>query len=219
MKKTFTLTLICLLTLNLLLSAQSTSVIKLHAPSKSRKTDIMTAFKNRRSANAYESRSLAIQDLSDLLWAANGINRTESGKKTAPSALNSQDIDIYVCKADGTYLYNALKNELQLIVTKYLRPLMNRNRPNDAPILLLLIADLSRYKAYDSQNPSKNKQIYDMSALDAGIVSQNISLFCAGAGLGTRPRAGMDSESLRKELKLSPAQITWLNHPVGYLKK
>ena len=217
MKKISILILTCLLTFSL--SAQSTDVIKLNAPSKSRKADIMMAFKNRQSTNVYESRNLTLQDLSDLLWSANGINRPENGKKTAPSAINSQDIDIYVCRADGAYLYDALSNEIRLVAKKDLRPLMNGSRPNDAPILLLLVADLSRYKAYDSQNPSNNKRFYDMSALDAGIVSQNISIFCSGAGLGTRPRVGMDGEALRKELKLSPAQITWLNHPVGYPKK
>ncbi len=217
MKKFVILMLTCLLTASL--SAQSVKTIKLNEPSKSRKTDVMTAFKNRKSTNEYEKRDLSIQDLSDLLWAANGINRPESGKKTAPSALNSQDIDVYVCKADGAYVYDAAKKELKQITKKDLRPLMNGNRPNDAPVLLLLVADLSRYKAYDSKNSEANKRLYDMSALDAGIVSQNISIFCAAAGLGTRPRASMNHDELRKELKLKESQITWLNHPVGYPKK
>lgn len=217
MKKTSIFLLTCLLTINL--SAQSTKTIKLNEPSKSRKGDIMTAFQNRKSTNEYEKRDLSIRDLSDLLWVANGINRPESGKKTAPSALNSQDIDVYVCKADGAYLYDAAKNELRLITKKDLRPLMNGDRANNAPILLLLVADLSRYKAYDAKNPQANKRLNDMSALDAGIVSQNISIFCATADLGTRPRASMNHEQLRKELALKASQVTWLNHPVGYPKK
>ncbi len=217
MKKTSIFLLTCLLTINL--SAQSTKTIKLNEPSKSRKGDIMTAFQNRKSTNEYEKRDLSIRDLSDLLWVANGINRPESGKKPAPSALNSQDIDVYVCKADGAYLYDAAKNELRLITKKDLRPLMNGDRANNAPILLLLVADLSRYKAYDAKNPQANKRLNDMSALDAGIVSQNISIFCATADLGTRPRASMNHEQLRKELALKASQVTWLNHPVGYPKK
>ena len=217
MKKTSIFLLTCLLTINL--SAQSTKTVKLNEPSKSRKGDIMTAFQNRKSTNEYEKRDLSIRDLSDLLWVANGINRPESGKKTAPSALNSQDIDVYVCKADGAYLYDAAKNELRLITKKDLRPLMNGDRANNAPILLLLVADLSRYKAYDAKNPQANKRLNDMSALDAGIVSQNISIFCATADLGTRPRASMNHEQLRKELALKASQVTWLNHPVGYPKK
>ena len=216
MKKTSIFLLTCFLTISL--SAQSTRTIQLHEPSKSREADVMTAFQNRQSTNEDEKRDLAIQDLSDLLWAANGINRPESGKKTAPSALNSQDIDVYVCKADGAYVYDAAKKELRLITKKDLRPLMNGNRPNDAPVLLLLVADLSRYKAYDAENSEANKRLHDMSALDAGIVSQNISIFCAAAGLGTRPRASMNHDELRKELTLKESQVTWLNHPVGYPK-
>ena len=215
--RTLILAMACLVSLGVY--AQEMQTNKLKEPSKSRKTDIMKAFQNRKSTNEYEKRDLTIRDLSDLLWAANGINRPENGKKTAPSALNSQDIDVYVCRADGAYLYDAQKMELLPVTKKDLRPLMNGNRPNDAPVLLLLVADLSRYKAYDPANQEANKRLYDMSALDAGIVSQNISLFCAGARLGTRPRAGMNHVELRKELKLKESQITWLNHPVGYTKK
>ena len=217
MKNSIILLISCLLTCSIY--AQETKPIKLNEPSKTRNTDVMKAFQNRQSTNVYASKDLSLQDLSDLLWAANGINRPENGKRTAPSALNSQDIDVYVCKADGAFLYDAVKKELKLIVKKDLRPLMNGNYPNDAPILLLLVADLSRYKSYDPKNTDANKRLYDMSGLDAGIVSQNISLFCAAAGLGTRPRASMNHEKLQKELSLKESQITWLNHPVGYPKK
>ena len=217
MKKSIVLLITCLLTFGL--CAQDVTSIKLNEPSATLNADVMKAFQNRQSTNVYQSRDLSLQDLSDLLWTANGINRPESGKKTAPSALNSQDIDVYVCRADGAYLYDATRNELKLIVKNDLRPLMNGSRPNDAPVLLLLVADLSRYKAYKTGDADANKRLYDMSGLDAGIVSQNISLFCAAAGLGTRPRAGMNHQELRKELSLKESQITWLNHPVGYPAK
>ncbi len=200
-------------------SAQEDKSIRLNEPSAFRNTDVMKAFQNRQSATIYSSRDISLQDLSDLLWAANGINRPQNGKRTAPSALNSQDIDVYVCRADGAYIYDAGGNVIRQVSEKDLRPLMNGSRPSDAPVLLLLIADLSRYKSYKPGDSQANKRIYDMSALDAGIVSQNISLFCAAAGLGTRPRAGMNHEELRKELNLKESQIPWLNHPVGYIIK
>ncbi|MEZ7867163.1 MAG: SagB/ThcOx family dehydrogenase [Paludibacteraceae bacterium] len=217
MRKSFLLLLACLLTFSIY--AQEAKSIKLKEPGKSRKTDVMQAFQNRQSTNEYQSKDLSLQDLSDLLWAANGINRPQNGKKTAPSAMNSQDIDVYVCRADGVYLYDAAKKELRQVAKKDLRPLMNGNRPNDAPVLLLLVADLSRYKSYVPGNDEANKRLRDMSALDAGIVSQNISILCAAAALGTRPRAGMNQDELRKELSLKQSQILWLNHPVGYTKK
>ena len=198
------------------LSAQDAAVIKLNDHCKYRGFNIMEAFQKRSSTNAYQSRDLSLQDLSDLLWAANGINRPESGKKTAPSAMNSQDVDIYVSRADGTYLYDAAANSLVRITTDDLRPLMEGRRPLGAPVILLLVSDMARYKNYTPGDPDKNKHLYEMGAIDAGIVSQNISLFCAGAELGTRPRAGMDQDALRKALQLKDSQVAWLNHPVGY---
>ena len=159
-----------------------------------------------------------LQDLSDLLWAANGINRPENGKKTAPSAMNSQDVDIYVSRADGTYFYNAITNDLVLVTTEDLRPLMDGNRPLGTPVILLLVSDMSRYKNYSPGNPDQNRHLFEVGAIDAGIVSQNISLFCAANDLGTRPRASMNQEALRKALNLKESQVMWLNHPVGYPK-
>lgn len=217
MRKSVLLLLACLLTFSIY--AQGTKSVKLKEPGKNRKTDVMQAFQKRQSTNEYQSKDLSLQDLSDLLWAANGINRPKSGKKTAPSAMNSQDIDVYVCRADGAYLYDAAKCEIRQVTTKDLRPLMNGTRPNDAPVLLLLVADISRYKSFAPGNAEANKRLRDMSALDAGIVSQNVSIFCAAASLGTRPRAYMSHDELRKELNLNESQIIWLNHPVGYPKK
>ncbi len=211
-----TILFFALSTFVLQLSAQDAVVIKLNDHSKYRGFNIMEAFQKRSSTNSYQTRELSLQDLSDLLWAANGINRPESGKKTAPSAMNSQDVDIYVNQADGTFLYDAAANRLVLVTTDDLRPLMEGRRPLGAPVILLLVSDMARYKNYTPGDPDKNKHLYEMGAIDAGIVSQNISLFCAGAELGTRPRAGMDKDTLRKVLKLKDSQVAWLNHPVGY---
>jgi len=200
------------------LSAQNPVVIKLNEHTKSRGYNTMEAFQKRRSVNIYETRDLSLQDLSDLLWAANGINRPENGKKTAPSAMNSQDVDIYVSRANGTYLYNAITNDLVLVTTEDLRPLMDGNRPLGTPVILLLVSDMSRYKNYSPGNPDQNRHLFEVGAIDAGIVSQNISLFCAANDLGTRPRASMNQEALRKALNLKESQVMWLNHPVGYPK-
>lgn len=214
MKRTILFFALSVFTLQL--SAQDAVVIKLNDHCKYRGFNIMETFQKRSSTNSYQTRELSLLDLSDLLWAANGINRPESGKKTAPSAMNSQDVDIYVSRADGTFLYDAAANRLVLVTTDDLRPLMEGRRPLGAPVILLLVSDMARYKNYTPGDPDKNKHLYEMGAIDAGIVSQNISLFCAGAELGTRPRAGMDQDALRKALKLKDSQVAWLNHPVGY---
>ena len=96
------------------MNAQDLKVIKLNAPDKARGTAVMKAFSDRHSDREYAAKELSAQDLSDLLWAANGINRTD-GKRTAPSALNKQDIDVYVVMKDGAYLYDAKAHALNPI--------------------------------------------------------------------------------------------------------
>ena len=99
------------------MNAQDLKVIKLNAPDKARGTAVMKAFSDRHSDREYAAKELSAQDLSDLLWAANGINRTD-GKRTAPSALNKQDIDVYVIMKDGAYLYDAKAHALNPIMCK-----------------------------------------------------------------------------------------------------
>ena len=94
--------------------AQDLKAIKLSSPDKNRGSSVMKALSDRHSDREYAAKELSLQDLSDLLWAANGINRPD-GKRTAPSALNKQDIDIYVIMKEGAYLYDAKANSLQPI--------------------------------------------------------------------------------------------------------
>ena len=97
--------------------AQDLKAIKLSSPDKNRGSSIMKALSDRHSDREYAAKELSLQDLSDLLWAANGINRPD-GKRTAPSALNKQDIDIYVIMKEGAYLYDAKANSLQPIAKR-----------------------------------------------------------------------------------------------------
>ena len=167
--------------------------IRLNAPDKQRGESVMQALAKRQSTRTFSDKQLSLQDLSDLLWAANGINRPESGKRTAPSAMNKQDVKIYVCTEKGNYYYDAKSHTLLPISEGDVRPLK-------APVCLILVTDTDDTWA----------------ALDAGIVSQNISIFCAGTGMATVPRGSMDKEQLRQALKLKDAQCLMLNHPVGY---
>lgn len=218
MKRTLIFITLSLFVFNL--SAQEIKTIKLNEHSKVRGSNVMEAFQNRQSFRAFETTDLSLQDLSDLLWAANGINRPESGKKTAPSAMNAQDVDIYVCQSDGAYLYDAVANNLKQVNTEDIRPFTEGSRPSTgAPIILLIVTDISRYRGYNAENKEANKHLNEMGTLDAGIVSQNIGIFCAGVGLGTVPRANMNQDGIRKALNLKESQTAWLNHPVGFPKK
>ena len=189
--------------------------IKLNEPVKTGGISVMEAFAKRQSSSEFADKELSIQDLSNLLWAANGINR-ENGKKTAPSAQNSQDIDVYVALPNAVYKFDAQANNLILISEGDYRGLAGGKKDNPLPpSILYIVADASKYKpsAYNTI-----EHITDMNKVDAGIVSQNISIFCSGMGLGTKPRAQMNHAELKKVLKLSDSQTLMLNHPVGYLK-
>ncbi len=195
-----------------ILSGQAVQDIKLNAPDMERGLTIMKAFEKRASATSFSPRELSLQDLSDLLWASNGINRTETGKRTAPTAVNAQDIDIYVLLRSGAYLYDHKTHELKGIAAGDNRKLVSEKQTTfeNAPVMLVLVSDLSRFRGGDDARK------LNWGAMDAGIVSQNVSLFCAGAGLVTRPRATMDTEGLKKLLSLNDNQYPLLNNPVGY---
>ncbi len=188
-------------------------ILKSHSPAKG--TNIMTALESRASHQEYDSTMLNLQDLSDLIWAANGINRAESGKRTAPSALNAQDIDVYICTKDGIYLYNPKENILSPLVKGDYRNVVADKQlwALDAPVIILLISDMTKFPVKDEYRKM------ELAAIDAGIVSQNISLFCSATGLFTRVRASMDIVKLNEILKLKPSQKLLLNLPVGYPKK
>ena len=188
------------------------SIITLTEPDKTLDVSLMQALSDRRSQREFSDKQLSLEELSTLLWAANGINR-EDGKRTAPSAVNSQDIDIYVCMANGAYLYNAKQNKLTRVTTEDLRPAVCGQQPMEAPVFLVLVADLSRYP---EDLAGKKEAVMGLANMDAGYVSQNICLYCAAAKLATVPRATMDKEALGKALNLKTTQIPILNSPVGY---
>jgi nitroreductase len=191
--------------------AQELKSVKLLNPDKERGLPLMEALSIRASVREWSDEKLSLHDLSDLLWAADGINRPAEGKRTASSAMNAQDIDIYLFMDDGIYLYDAQQNFLNQIVTGDYRSLAGKT---DAPVTLVLITDISRFRA------GKDSLKIGWANMDAGIISQNISLFCAATGLKTRPRASFPgADKIRELLKLKGSQYILLNHPVGYVKK
>ena len=206
------LVFVCLLMAGFLnqILAQELSPIKLISPDKKRGLPVMEALSLRSSVKEWSDKKITIGDLSDLLWAANGINRPDESKRTAPSALNAQDVDIYVLMDDGAYLYDAKLQQLTPIVKGDFRDMTGKTT---APVVVVLVSDISRFKM--GEVASK----LNWAALDIGIVSQNIAIFCAGTGLKTRPRAGFDVEKIKEALKLSDSQYPMLNHPVGYAKE
>lgn len=191
------------------LQAQELKPVKLNKPNTKRGMSVMTALEKRHSIREYANKKLELQDLSDLCWAAVGVNRPETGKRTAPTAMNRQEIDVYVCLPEGAYLYDAKAHELKPVAKGDFRPAVagGQDFVKSAPVCLVIVADLEKF----------NGEVL-MPAVDAGIVSQNISLFCAGCNLVTVPRASMDQAQLKSALKLREGQRPLMNHPVGYAK-
>lgn len=198
------------------IAAQQNGNIKLLPPQMDQGLSVMKALSARYSERNFDTVEIKIQDLSNLLWATNGINRPESGKKTAPSSMNSQDVDVYVCLKSGIYLYNASKNELEFLLAGDHRILLAGRQSNMAvaPVFLLLTSDISRFKP----NVSDSAKVV-WGSMDVGIVSQNISLFCAAMGFSTVPRGTMETEKLSQLLQLPNTRYLMLNHPVSYRKE
>lgn len=192
----------------------SREIIKLNAPNLDRGEKIMKAFSERQSIRAYSTKELSLSDLSDLVWAANGINRPEKNGRTAASCLNYQDVDVYVVMKEGAYIYDFKNHALNLLTPGDNRDAVVGGQlfAADAPVLLVLVSDLAHFGGI------KNVGGHATAGIDVGIVSGNISVFCAGANLATVPRGTMDGDKLRTILKLRPDQQPMLNHPVGYKK-
>ena len=193
--------------------AQDLQVIKLNAPDKTRGSAVMTALNERQSIREYAPESLKPQDLSDLLWAANGVNRPD-GKRTAPSTRNFQEIEIYVAFPEGVYHYDAKEHLLNPVTAGDYRGAVagSQEWAKTAPISILLVADMNKFG-----NLNEGSKL--MAAIDVGIVSQNINITCAALGLATVPRGTMDHTALKVALKLTDMHLLLLNNPVGYPKK
>lgn len=186
--------------------------IQLHAPDTGRGVPVMKALAMRRSERVFADKALSLRDLSDVLWAAAGVNRPDTGHRTSPTALNAQDVDVYAVLAGGSYLYRPDRQVLEPVAAGDQRLWVAG--PQEflvgAPLFLVFVSDIARYPSGDEEVRLR------LGAYDVGIVSQNVNLFCASAGLATVPRASMDIEKLRQVLQLKESQYPMMNNPVGY---
>ena len=187
--------------------------IKLPAPQIDGGKPLMQVLNARHSTREFAPTELPPQILSNLLWAGFGINRPYSGKRTAPSARNWQEISIYIATAKGVYLYDAAKNELLTILSKDIRS-ETGTQPfvATAPVNLIYAADFSKMSGGDEAS----KLLY--AGADTGFISENIYLFCSSEGLATVVRGSVDKENLQKTLQLSSDQKIILTQTIGYPK-
>ena len=194
--------------------AQDLAPIKLPAPQTDGGKPLMQALKARQSARDYSAEKMPLQVVSNLLWAAWGINRPD-GHRTAPSASNKQEVDVYVTLPDGAYVYDAKANALNPVAAGDLRGATGTQPfPATAALNLVYVADTSKV-ARPATDP---QQALNLGA-DVGFVAANVYLYCASEGLATVVRASIDKPALAKALKLRDTQLIVLAQSVGYPKK
>jgi SagB-type dehydrogenase family enzyme len=195
--------------------AEELKPIELPKPRVEGGRPLMEVLKERKSSRAYRNEKIPMQVLSDMLWAAWGVNRPDEGRRTAPSAKNNKEIDIYVLIAEGVYLYDAKDHILSPVVAQDIREMASRHNPRPldiAPVVFLYVADFARMAALTDEQ----KVLF--SAADTGFISQNAYLYCASEGLATVVRGILDRPELSKVMKLRLDQKIILAQSVGYPK-
>jgi SagB-type dehydrogenase family enzyme len=210
MKKIMQLFLVMVLAVGLY--GQNKNVIELPAPQRTGGMPLMDALNNRSSSRDFSDRELSDQVLSNLLWAAFGINR-ENGKRTAPSSQGKTEMEIYVATGKGLFLYIPEKNALEKILDKDIRKKTGKQPfVNKAPVNLIFVAN---YKKAGNTNSEKYRST---SGINSGFISQNVYLYCASEGLSTVARGWFDRDDLHKAMNLEDYKDIILTQTVGYPK-
>lgn len=193
--------------------AEKTETIQLPKPQTDGGKPLMQALSERKTSREFSTQELPDQVLSNLLWAAFGINRPD-GKRTAPTAMNQQEIDIYVATAKGLFLYDANANALIPVLKEDIRA-KTGGQPfvATAPVNLVYVADYAKM----TRGSDEDKDFY--SAADTGFIAQNVYLFCASEGLATVVRGYVNKPALAKAINLRPDQKITLAQTVGYPQK
>jgi len=171
------------------------------------------ALRARQSIRSYSEQDVPGDVLSGLLWAACGVNRKETGKRTAPSAVNKQEIDVWVAKKDGFFLYDAKEHALAPKGEADIRAQTGtQSYVPTAPLDLIFVADMHKVAGKTEEEKS------NLAWADTGYISQNVYLYCAVMGLGTVVRASIDYPALTKAMGLAANQRVIMAQCVGYPK-
>jgi len=184
--------------------------VSLPAPSVSGGLPLMDALAKRSSKRAFAPEELSLQEISDLLWAADGQNRPD-GRRTAPSTMNMKEIKVYVLLKAGAYVYDANANKLERVVEGDFREMAGtQSFVKDAPLDLVYVAD---FDLMGKVSDPLQRRLY--AHVDSGFISQNVYLFCASKGLATVVLGSVDRTLLAKRLGLNERQEITYSQPVG----
>jgi nitroreductase len=194
--------------------AARAETIQLPPPQTEGGLPLMQALKKRQSSREYSDRELPLQTLSNLLWAAWGVNRAETGLRTAPSSHDFMDIDIFVATAKGVWLYDPKAHQLIPHLADDIRGETTLGQPfvKTAAVNLVYVSNAARM-----EKVSPDERRYNGIA-DSAAIAQNVYLFCASEGLATVMRGSVPAEKLARRLKLAPTQQIYLAQSVGYPK-
>lgn len=189
------------------------SVIILNDVNYAKGKTLLAALKNRRSVREYSETPISLDDLSGILWAANGLNRPEENKHTAPTARNIQNMEIYAFTQQGVFLYNAKTHKLTRIKETDERAKAGLQEfVKTAPLNLVIVA------TYGKMQNATRAHDEAMALIGAGYISQNIYLYASAFNMETVARAMIDKAALKEVLNLSENQEALLAHSVGYPK-
>jgi hypothetical protein len=190
-------------------------VIKLNQPDLKRGVSMMEALSKRKSERNLSDKKLTLQQLSEVLWAADGVNRPD-GKRTSPAARAKYAVDIYVVLPEGVYLYDVAKHELTPVVKGDFRKQAGmQDFVYIAPVNLVYVLNLKNWQ--DESRPMPEQKRDRWIAVELGCIAQNVHLYCASEGLGTVIRGMIDEKKFSEVIKVKPEQIL-MAQTVGNLK-
>ncbi|MFC1494484.1 SagB/ThcOx family dehydrogenase [Thermodesulfobacteriota bacterium] len=213
----FVIGLFCFININSTAAAEN-EVIKLPEPQIEGGMPLMKALSLRKSQRGEfgPAKKLTMQQMSNLLWAADGINRPGTNHRTAPSAADWQNIDIYVTTADGYYLYDPAAHSLKVLGKEDIRSVSGQQPfVTEAPVNLIYVADYEKASFQGRRMPEFEET---WSYANTGFIAQNVYLWCASEGLACIVRAMADGEAIKKALKLRPDQHFVLAQTIAHFK-
>lgn len=199
---------------------QTANGIALPAPSTTGGAPLMQSISHRKSNRNYANAPLTLQQLSDILWAANGFNRTDGKSRTTPTAYGVNFVNVYVTTESAIYLYNAHTHVLELVAEGDLRYTTTIGQPyvKTAAVNLVYVANPSAWEA-SIHKPNNHAEMLEWAYFAAGAMAQNVGLVAASEGLGNVVRSSIPHDTFAKAAQLSSEKIVIVAHTVGVLTK
>jgi len=193
-------------------SAAELAPVPLPAPKWERNATLQQALRDRQTVRDFSGEPISRETLSGLLWAGFGINRPGTGHRTAPSAMNSQEVDVYVALPEGVFVYDPKANELKPVLGQDVRgKTTGQACATNSAAVILFVADFTK----QTKARPESKELY--ATFDAGCIVQNIYLYCASEKLGAVVY-DLDRKALGEALKLRPDQHVIMAQAVGVPK-